>query len=169
LEPAPPVACLGERRGEDVQCDVSPQFLVPRPVDLSHSAGSEKRQNLVISQTRPGEIRAGRFRLPGPAHRLPTVCVVEPREKRRKVIGTVPIRTSSPSPRRAGDWSFLPRRNVPFLLPRSSSVALSPATRIRAWCRDTLWTSIQATARGSRPRRFSPSPRAISRSPQISL
>src|SRR4029453_16310279 len=51
---------------------------------------------------------------------------------RRIVTETEPRRTSSPSRSADGAATRSPRRCVPFLLPRSSMVALSPETRIRA-------------------------------------
>jgi len=46
-------------------------------------------------------------------------------------------------------------------------VTVSPATRMRAWRRETDGESSQTTAPVSRPSRFSPGTRAISRRPMI--
>ena len=82
------------------------------------------------------------------------------------VIGTLPIRSSSPSRSATGAVSRWPLTKVPFLEPRSSSVASPAATMTRAWRRDTPCASIQTRESEPRPRTFSPSARAISRWPQ---
>ena len=53
----------------------------------------------------------------------------------------------------------VPNRNVPFLLPRSSTSTSSPRTRMRAWWRETVVERMQTVQSASRPIRFSPSSR----------
>jgi len=49
LEPAQTLRVRGETRREDLDRDISPEPVVPRPVDLSHPAGTERRDDLVRS------------------------------------------------------------------------------------------------------------------------
>ena len=84
------------------------------------------------------------------------------------VIGTLPMRSSSPSRRATGEVSRMPLTKVPFFEPRSSSVARPEAIMTRACRRETLCASIQTRESVPRPRMFSPSARAISRWPQSS-
>jgi Tol biopolymer transport system component len=80
---------------------------------------------------------------------------------------TVPTRMSSPG---AISIASITRRvptNVPFLLPRSSSVTVAPVMTMRAWRRDTsgAWRTIASC--GSRPMMFSPARSGISSLPRM--
>ena len=77
-----------------------------------------------------------------------------------------PMQISSPSASSAAAVTRWPRRNVPFLLPRSSSTTLAASTTIRAWWRDTRARSMTMRASEARPSRFSPSPSGMWRSAQ---
>jgi len=83
-------------------------------------------------------------------------------------IETRPSRITSPAASSVGAEMRWPRTNVPFLLPRSSIVARSCSTRIRAWRLDTVGASIQTTPSSTRPSRFSPWRSATSRSSSTS-
>ena len=60
-----------------------------------------------------------------------------------------------------------PSRIVPFLLPRSSSVATPAAILMRACWRDTPESSTRMAASGARPMTWTPGPSGISRSPTM--
>src|SRR5215471_17279676 len=92
------------------------------PVELSSGASSQARR------------------------RSSTVDAVEPVLLNwRYTIEAGPILIVSRSSRRQGLPSFFPPRNVPFLLPRSSSLAPFSSTVIRACRRETEASSIQTT------------------------
>ena len=76
---------------------------------------------------------------------------VVPGDTVRKTMTSGPMRTSSPSDSAARRSILLPLRCVPFLLSRSSSIALPPATTIRAWRRETDGWSIQEGRVGVAP------------------
>ena len=102
----------------------------------------------------------------GPATDSRSVAVDPSKGRLRKSSCTSPRRTVSPSRNSRVPLTCSPLRRVPFLLPRSSSVARGPSTRIRAWCRETLAASRQTAAALSRPIRFSPAVSGSTRSPQ---
>jgi hypothetical protein len=81
----------------------------------------------------------------------------------RNTTTSEPSFTSSRSESCTGPLILFPPIQVPFRLPRSSRIAWSPLTRMRACRRDTVGESNQATERRSRPRRFSPLDSWISR------
>jgi hypothetical protein len=75
------------------------------------------------------------------------------------VSTTVPTLISSPSSSATSVRTLVRRRNVPFVLPRSSSVTrrVVLSTRMAACRRETPGASSQTLQRGSRPMTFSPS------------
>jgi hypothetical protein len=52
LEAAQAIAIGRIRGGQDLDRDLAPQAIVPRPVDLPHSAGAERRQDFVGTEAR---------------------------------------------------------------------------------------------------------------------
>jgi hypothetical protein len=54
LKPCDPLRVVGERLGQDLDCDGAIQLRVPRSVDFTHSASAERRQDLVRADARAG-------------------------------------------------------------------------------------------------------------------
>lgn len=85
------------------------------------------------------------------------VAVVSPSDQIRKLTGTDPNFSWSPSASFSAASARRPLTQVPFLLPASSIVASVPWTTMRAWRRETLRASSHTSHEGSRPTTFSPS------------
>lgn len=101
---------------------------------LNGPAGSPSRRD-------PPRDRCGGAQRPGliprceagdPPQRLTSVSVDWATQAARNLSTTGPTVMTSPSVSSDGPVSFVPRRYVPFLLPRSSSVARPADTTIRA-------------------------------------
>src|SRR4030095_8348459 len=54
LKPRNPLGVAGERRGQDLDRDGAIQLRVPRAVDFTHAAGSERRQDFVRAEACAG-------------------------------------------------------------------------------------------------------------------
>src|SRR5688572_7289561 len=113
---------------EKFQRDMTGQFDVVCLVDVSHTAHADLGDNAVMREggvfTESERRRACFSALL--AHLDCTECtdwVGPPSRNTRNVIGTRPKIRGSPSLSGRCPWTFSPRRNVPFLLPRSSTVA----------------------------------------------
>ena len=92
-----------------------------------------------------------------PSHRVGSTCVsVESPVRERNVSSCDPMRMPSPSASGTGAVTRSSPWNVPFLLPKSSSTAPVPSTRMRACRRDTVDASIRIATSGSRPITYSP-------------
>ncbi len=63
LEPAQAIGVLRERRGQDLDRDLSAEARVLRTVHLAHSAGADRTEDLVGAQARAGRERHAAARL----------------------------------------------------------------------------------------------------------
>jgi hypothetical protein len=52
LEPGNPIAVGGKHIREDFDRDVAVELRIPRAVDLAHSAGTERRDDLINTEPR---------------------------------------------------------------------------------------------------------------------
>src|SRR6266566_7889544 len=57
LEPTQSLRVLGNPVRQDLDRDVAPEPRIARPVDLAHSAGAQRRNHFVRTETRPGGYR----------------------------------------------------------------------------------------------------------------
>ena len=112
---------IGDARRQDLDRDGSIEPRVARFVDFAHAAGAERRHDFIRSQPCAWRQEHGAC-----------VSVEPPAVSVRKVISNTPMRIRSPSASCTGDVTACPRTYVPFLLPRSSSVAISPVMTILA-------------------------------------
>ena len=145
---------------DDLERHVAREPLVAGAVDLAHPALAEE-----APAPRTGPTRATRGEARRAAHRDRSAsrsCCCRPTSETPAPAG--PMQISSPSASSAAAVSRWPRRNVPFLLPRSSSTAFARSTTIRAWWRDTRARSMTTRASEARPSRFSPRASGMCRS-----
>ena len=126
LEALEPLDVLREVGVDDLEGDVPREPLVAGAVDLAHAALAEKRDDVV------GADPSARAEARGSAHATVPVSVVLLPDEVRNTSTAGPMQISSPSASSVAVVTGLPRRKVPFLLPRSSRMARAPSTRIRA-------------------------------------
>src|SRR5205814_8289164 len=155
LDASQPSGVVGDLARESLESHAAREPLVASPIDFSRAAGSERAEHFVGPEAGPRyQRRAGSG--------YPVVEAVDPVFRNsRKTIRAGPILITSRSESRAGFSILRPRTYVPFLLPRSSIVAPSSSTAIRACRRETDASSIQTTAPESRPVTFPVESRAI--------
>src|SRR4029453_10066479 len=103
------------------------QAVGPITIDLPHAALAEERHDLV------GTDASARAEARRPLHATVPVSVVVLPADVRNTSTAGPMHISSPSASSAALVTGWPRRKVPFLLPRSSRMALAPSTTTRAW------------------------------------
>ena len=63
-EPREPLAIVGDRFGEHLDRDVAIEFRIARAVHLAHAAGTERPEDFVLAEARPGRqrhVRGPRF------------------------------------------------------------------------------------------------------------
>src|SRR5262249_15407457 len=116
-----PLPVVGRRWRQDLDRDGPTQPRVARLVDLAHPSGAECGDDFVRAESRAVWQEHQR-----------SVSVEPPPVRIRKVNSNPPTRIRSPSASGVRTVTASPRTNVPFLLPRSSMVARSPAITIRA-------------------------------------
>jgi hypothetical protein len=133
----------GRSRGNEPAC-LSSGFLM----ELDATAGALRCASFIFSAARHATHGRGSAMTVG-ADRLRTLT-------RRT---SVPNATSSPGASRVGEEMRMPLTRVPFVLPRSSIVALPETTVIRACRRDAVVASMTSEHSTSRPAMCSPSVR----------
>src|SRR5262249_34279588 len=144
LESPDTAGIAGERTGDEFQRDVPIETMIACAIDLAHAAGAEPANDLVRPDPRTGHV----------PRRHPvgsTFVSVVPEALRWNVISCDPMRMWSPSTSAMGAPTRSAPRNVPFLLPKSSSTTRSALTTIRACRRETVDASIRIDASRSRP------------------